>query len=130
MVTLADTSAWVEFLRNTDSHANERVRELLHTPDQLAVTEPVLMEVLAGAGSREERDSLRRMLRRCELVTVEPADYEAAAGLLRACRRHGETVRNVVDCLIAAVALRAGIALLHADADFDAIARTTPLQVA
>jgi predicted nucleic acid-binding protein len=88
------------------------------------------MEVLAGARNREERDSLRRLLRRCELVPVEPADYEAAAGLSRACRHHGETVRNLVDCLIAAVALRAGVALLHADADFDAIARTTPLKVA
>jgi predicted nucleic acid-binding protein len=61
---------------------------------------------------------------------VEPADYEAAAGLFRACRRHGETVRNLVDCLIAAVALRVGAALIHADSDFDAIARTTPLRVA
>ena len=129
-MTLADTSAWVEFLRDTGSPANARVRELLHAPAELAVTDPVLMEVLAGARSRAEHDSLRRLLRRCELIPAEPGDYEAAAALYRACRRRGETVRNMIDCLVAVVALRSGAALLHADEDFDAIARTAPLRIA
>ncbi|MDQ3574904.1 MAG: hypothetical protein M3378_03865 [Actinomycetota bacterium] len=34
------------------------------------------------------------------------------------------------DCLIAAVAIGAGVPLLHADADFEVLARHTELQVA
>lgn len=46
---LADTSAWVEYDRATDSTADLRLAELIATDGPLMVTEPVLMEVLAGA---------------------------------------------------------------------------------
>jgi predicted nucleic acid-binding protein len=42
----------------------------------------------------------------------------------------GETVRALTDCLIAAVAIRTGVSLLHSDSDFEALARQTPLQLA
>jgi predicted nucleic acid-binding protein len=54
-----------------------------------------------------------------------PADYELAAVLYRTCRTRGETVRKLIDCLIAAVAVRAGCEILHADADFEVLARHT-----
>ena len=59
-----------------------------------------------------------------------PADYEEAASLFRACRQNGEKVRSVIDCLIAATAIRAAVPLLHADADFDRLARHTGLEIA
>src|SRR2546425_1265446 len=55
--------------------------------------------------------------------------YLEAAGLYRAARRAGVTVRSGVDCLIAACALRHKLTVLHIDRDFDAIARVSPLQV-
>jgi predicted nucleic acid-binding protein len=61
---------------------------------------------------------------------MQASDYDAAALLYRQCRRQGETVRKLIDCLIAAVAIRAGIAVLHNDRDFDVLARHTELQVA
>ncbi len=64
------------------------------------------------------------------VIPLVPADYEEAAGLYRTCRRRGETVRRLVDCLIAAVTIRAGAGLLHADADFTVLARHTSLVVA
>lgn len=56
-------------------------------------------------------------------------DFEAAAGIFRTCRRRGKSVRRLVDCLIAAVAIRAGLEILHRDRDFDVIARHTGLRV-
>jgi predicted nucleic acid-binding protein len=56
--------------------------------------------------------------------------HEAAAALHRTCRRNGETVRKLVDCIIAAQAIRAEVPVLHADADFDILARHTPLELA
>jgi predicted nucleic acid-binding protein len=74
---------------------------------------------------------LRRFLGRFELLPVEGlADYEAAAELYRRCRAGGETVRKLTACLIAAVAMRHGAALLHRDHDFEVLARHTPLRVA
>jgi len=48
----------------------------------------------------------------------------------RPCRRGGETVRRLVDCLIAAAALSADVAVLHDDSDFDVLARHTALRLA
>lgn len=128
---LADTSAWVEYLRGTGSRAHRELRRLIADEAPMATTEIVVMELLAGASDDEELTRLSRLLGRFELLPVEGlADYEAAAELYRRCRRAGETVRKLTDCLIAAVAIRAGAALLHRDQDFDVIARHAPLRVA
>lgn len=44
---LADTSAWVEFIRGTGSSTDHRIADLVIDPEVLAVTEPVIMEVSA-----------------------------------------------------------------------------------
>jgi len=129
-VILADTSAWVEYLRATGSLAHRRLRELIDGDAELATTEVVHLELLAGAADAEHVTRLRRFLGRFELLPFEGlADYEAAADLYRRCRAGGETVRKLEDCLIAVVALRHDATLLHRDHDFDVIARHAPLRV-
>ena len=124
---LIDTSAWVEFLRDTGSPACRRVDELLGR--DIATCDPVRMELLAGARDDSHLNDLRRLLARAVLVPTLPADYDRAATLYRTCRRSGETVRRLIDCLIGAVVIRADASVLHADADFDVLGRHTPLRV-
>lgn len=124
---LVDTSAWVEFLRDTGSVACILVEELLAA--DIAVCEPVRMEVLAGARDESHLLDLRRLLARAVVIPTQTTDYEDAAALYRRCRREGETVRKLMDCLIAAIAIRAGVPILHNDADFDALARHTGLRI-
>jgi predicted nucleic acid-binding protein len=97
--------------------------------EEIAICDAVRMEVLAGARDEHHLDRLRRLLARATLVETKPSDYDTAASLYRICRRRGETVRKLIDCLIAAVAIREGMTLLHADADFEALARHTSLQI-
>ncbi len=125
---LIDSSAWIEFLRDTGSPVCKRVDRLLAA--ELATCHPIRMEVLAGARSEEHLRDLRRLLARASLLPTEPADYEEAAALYRTCRREGQTVRRLMDCLIAAIAIRAGVPVLHADSDFVTLARHTPLEIA
>ena len=124
---LVDSSAWVEFLRDTDSAVCRRVDELLG--QELATCDPIRMEILAGARNENHLSGLRRLLARAFSVAAEPIDYEEAAALYRRCRRGGETARKLVDCLIAAIAIRANFPVLHADGDFDVLARHTALRV-
>jgi len=124
---LVDTSAWIEFLRDTGSPACVRVDEVLGS--DLAICDPVRMEVLAGARHESHLRELRGLLARASQVPTYPIDYEDAAALYRTCRRGGGTVRKLIDCLIAAVAIRADLAVLHADTDFDGLARHTPLRL-
>jgi hypothetical protein len=121
-VILADTSAWVEFDRATGSVVDRRMTELIASDGPLAVTEPVLMEVLAGARDDRRADDLRRLLLRCRLLALDPvADFDAAARVYRRCRRVGVTPRGLVDCLIVAVAWRSGASVLAQDVDVDRV---------
>ncbi len=122
---LIDTSAWIEFLRDTGSTVCNTVDELLGT--DLAICDAISMEVLAGARNEQHLAQLRGLLARATLVPIIAEDYDQAAALYRTCRRNGETVRKLIDCLIAAVAIRANAPVLHADTDFAALARHTPL---
>jgi predicted nucleic acid-binding protein len=126
-VILIDTSAWIEFLRDTVSPVCHRVDELLAT--DIATCDPVRMEVLAGARDEGHLRGLRGLLERAILLPTHPGDYEDAAAIYRSCRRQGETVRKLIDCLIAAIAVRQGVPLLHSDSDFDVIRRHTTLGV-
>ena len=124
---LVDTSAWIEFLRDTGSATCERVETLLDA--EIATCDAVRMEVLAGARDERHLQSLRGLLARAILIPTSPRDYDNAAALYRQRRRKGETVRKSIDCLIAAVAISAEVPILHNDVDFDVLARHTPLQV-
>jgi predicted nucleic acid-binding protein len=130
-VILADSSAWVEYLRATGSPVHLRLRQLIADGGDLVTTEVVMMELLAGETTPDGVARLRRLLGRFDLLPIEGlADFEAAAELYRRCRAAGETVRKLTDCLIAAIALRHGATLLHRDRDFEVIARHAPLMVA
>ncbi len=124
---LIDTSAWIEFLRDTGSPICQRVDDLLAT--EIAICDVVRMEVLAGARDEQHLQQLRRLLARASTLPTEPVDYDAAAALYRTCRQRGHTVRKLIDCLIAAVAIRGNVPVLHMDVDFDILAQHTTLQV-
>jgi predicted nucleic acid-binding protein len=122
-VILPDTSAWVEYDRATGSAVDQRLTALIAAGGSVAVTEPVIMEVLAGARNDQRESDLRRLLLRFELLRFDVvADFDGAARLYRRCRRVGVTPRGMVDCMIAAVALRRGATLLSHDADMDRLA--------
>ena len=97
----------------------------------MATCDIVMLELLAGARSPAESTTLSRLLNRCRLLPVRPLfDYEAAARIYQRCRLSGITPRTLSDCLVAAVATRAEVPLLHADADFDRMAPVIGLQLA
>ncbi len=120
---LADTSAWVEYDRASGSSVDRRLSHLIETSGPLAVTEPVLMEVLAGARDDRQEERLRRLLLRFDLLPFDAVtDFDAAARIYRRCHAAGITQRGLLDCSIAAVAWRRGAALLTHDADLARIA--------
>lgn len=127
---LADTSAWVEYDRATGSRVDQRLMELISANGPLAVTEPVIMEIVAGARTDERESDLRRLLLRFPLLRFDAAiDFEAAARIYRQCRRVGITPRGMVDCMIASVAHRYGASLLTSDADLSWVAKILRIEL-
>jgi predicted nucleic acid-binding protein len=123
-VILADTSAWVEYDRATGSPVDQRLTALITDDGPVAVTEPVIMEVVTGARSHNRETDLRRLLLRFRLLPFDAAaDFDAAASIYRQCRQVGVTPRGLIDCMIASVARRNQAAVLAADADLSRVAR-------
>jgi predicted nucleic acid-binding protein len=130
-VIVVDTSAWVEFLRATGSAADRTLDRLLAEEAELAVTEMVVAEILAGARDERHWTQLRQRLLALPVLSLGGlAGFEAAAALYGRCRRQGVTLRRLVDCLVVVPAFRSGAPILHAGADFDLIARCAPLGLA
>ena len=130
MMLIADTSAWVEWLRQRESPADLAMNTAM--VDELVVLlEPVKAELLIGARDRAEVGILRRLLETVDFELVHPRDdFESATELFHTARQRGVTVRGLADCLIAAMALRLGLPILHHDRDFARLAPAIELQQA
>lgn len=120
---LADSSAWVEYDRASGSAVHLRLKGLIDADGPIAVTQPVILEVVAGARDERREADLRRLLGRFELLSFEAvSDFDGAVRIYRRCRGAGVTPRGMIDCMIAAVAWRRGATMLACDADIDRVA--------
>jgi predicted nucleic acid-binding protein len=119
---IADTSAWIEWLRRRESPADLAL-DAAFADDLVVLLEPVKAELLIGARDRTEVATLRRLLETVDFELVYPRDdFESATELFHTARQGGVTIRGVMDCLIAAMALRLGHPVLHHDRDFARLA--------
>ncbi|PKO59877.1 MAG: VapC toxin family PIN domain ribonuclease [Betaproteobacteria bacterium HGW-Betaproteobacteria-18] len=122
---IADTSAWIEFLRASDSAADRRMRRAFRDDEAVWVPDVVYREVLQGASKLSVFYELQELLDSMPAFTsADPWELSRSAALLYArCRWQGLTVRSPNDCLIAACAIESGEPLLAQDRDFAAMAR-------
>ena len=110
---------------------NARVAEWFEVrllADALAVCEMVLIEYLMGARTGSHFDQLLDALTAMPTVATEPVDWRRAIEVQRALAWQtggGQRSVKVPDLLIAAVAERAGLRLVHYDEDYDRIAAIT-----
>ena len=116
--------------RASGSAVDLRLTGLIERGGPLSVTQPVVMEVLAGARTDEREGDLRRLPRRFELLHFDAVtDFDTAVTSYRRCRRVGVPPRGMVDCLIAAVAWRHRAALPAYDVDLDRVARVVGIDL-
>lgn len=125
---VVDTSVWVDFFRQRTTPQAAALTDLLEDDAGVAITDVVLTELLQGVSNAEAPRFEEAMLAFDVLRLGSIDDYTRAAALYRQARSAGQTVRRTVDCLIASVCVREGLALLHADVDFDRLARCTELE--
>jgi predicted nucleic acid-binding protein len=129
-VILVDSSAWVEFDRATGSAVDRALTDLIATGGPVAVSEPIVMEVCAGARNAARERDLRRLMARFDLARFDAtADFNGAVTIYRTCRSAGITPRGLIDCMIAAVALRHDAQLLAQDRDLANVAHVMGIPV-
>lgn len=127
---LVDTSVWIDFFNGHESGQVQCLACAIAESESIAVPGVVLTEILLGLKHDAEAEHIASLLDTFDAM-AEPtrADYIEAARIYRLCRAKGFTIRSTIDCLIAQLCLRDGLALLTKDRDFKAIADCLPLQL-
>lgn len=127
---VVDTSVWIDVLGGRRTRQARRCVELIEGGDPVALTDVVFAEILQGLSSDAEAELVERHLRAFPVLRLEGLDdFALAAELYRTACNKGVTIRNTLDCLIAAPCVRTGAPLLHSDADFDRLASCTSLRI-
>ncbi|MCU0722166.1 MAG: PIN domain nuclease [Planctomycetes bacterium] len=126
---LVDTSVWIDFFRGTDSPEADLLARAIAGDEDLAICGLILMEILQGIGDGDQARRTRNALAPLLFLPLPHRAWVLAADLYRAARAGGKTVRNSVDCLVAACAILHGAALLQKDRDFRAIASVSNLRL-
>jgi hypothetical protein len=126
---LVDTSVWIDFFRNVESWEAARLDTALATYDDLAICGPIIMEIRQGVASDKAAREIERLFSPLVYLPTPRKTYCRAADIYRSARRKGKTIRNAMDCLIAACAIDSRVQLLHRDRDFLTIAGISNLDL-
>jgi predicted nucleic acid-binding protein len=123
---LIDTSVLVALFKDRTGAVAEGLRELLEGRS-FYLTRFTQMELLQGARDEKEWLTLSEYLAGQHYLEIGEAGWANAARLYFDLRRRGLTVRSVIDCCIAEIALRHEVTLVHNDRDFATIAKLKAL---
>ncbi len=118
MITLVDTSAWIDFFRG-ERLARARVDGLLNH-GEAGVCGPVLAEVLSGTQDRFTWQRLSNLMSALPLLEPEPGAWLRVAELRFLLARQGAQA-HLIDLMIAVTAADRRASLLTRDRDFERI---------
>lgn len=124
---LIDTSVLVALFKDRSGVAAHALRNILDGRDY-CLTRFTQMELLQGARDENEWLKLSDYLADQDYLEASEETWAAAARLYFDLRRKGLTVRSVIDCCIAEIAIAHGATLLHNDRDFATIATRRALK--
>lgn len=126
---MVDSSVWIAYFNGNDTPEAQLLDEAL-THRRIGIGDLILAEVLQGFSDSREYEQAKAELVRFEIIEMGGQDNVlAAVDCYRWLRRRGVTVRGLIDCLIAASAIRGGHTLLHNDRDFDQFEKHLGLRV-
>jgi predicted nucleic acid-binding protein len=126
---MIDTSVWVDYFRGTLTPEVAWLRNAIADDADLCTCGTVLTEVLQGVRSDGELRTVRAAMDDLMYLETSRGAHLHAAEIYRAARKKGKTVRNAVDCVIAACAIAHDVPLLQSDSDFQTIAGVSGLRL-
>jgi predicted nucleic acid-binding protein len=129
-VIVVDSSVWIANLRDRDTAAVRRLRQL-RDHEQIIVGDLILLEVLQGARDDLQAVRIEYGLRRFDVVPMlDDTLAVRAAANYRLLRSRGITVRKTVDLIIGMFCIERDHQLLHDDRDFDPMVEHLGLRLA
>jgi len=127
---LVDSSVWIDYFRSVDTPQVALLDSLLGR-SPLAVGDLIAAEVLQGIQDERDFKLVKKTFEAFEHVDLVGYDLAVKASEnYRSLRRMGFTIRKTIDTLIATRCMEDGLALLHADKDFNPFSEHLGLRVA
>ena len=127
-MVLVDTTVWIDFFGGQDSAQVKALVDLLEGSSNVCTCGIILTEVLQGIRDDEAYRKAVSSFENFLYLHMSRETFIEASALYRSLRRRGITVRKPVDCMIASVAMKHDVPLLHNDRDYDQIARHSELK--
>lgn len=128
-MVIVDTSIWIDFLKGRDTPGSVHLEQLLDDESDLFTSGIIVQELLTGIKDKKARNSVKKDFE--AFITVMPSlgTHVQAAEIYDGCRKRGITVRSIVDCLVAALAIEYDLSVLQDDRDYQGIAQVFPLKL-
>jgi predicted nucleic acid-binding protein len=123
---LADTSVWIEVLKDTKGNSVQAFRRRIDT-EICVFSRFTQLELLQGAKDEEEWKRLNDYLSTQYYLEATENTWREAARIYFDLRRTGITLGSPIDACIAQIAIESSVLLLHRDRDFEIIAGVRPL---
>ncbi|HRG47166.1 MAG TPA: PIN domain-containing protein [Leptospiraceae bacterium] len=117
MITLIDTSAWIEALRvKGNEEIRGKVKEFLVSGDA-RIAEPILLELFHGARGKKELDTIKDLSDTVPILKCNEKVFEEAYKNGMELRTKGLTV-PAMDILIYTISIFYKTKIYHNDSDF------------
>ena len=126
---MIDTSVWIDFFRGVPSSETTLLRDCIGQRDRIFMTGVIAQEILQGIRDDSLYQSIKDYLFLFDRLDVDFSDHIEAGNIYRGLRKAGVTISSPIDCLIAFIAIRHNVSLLHKDSDFTLIAKHYPLLI-
>lgn len=127
MLTLIDTSLWIDFTRSRSPRALKRFIAPYILSRTAHTAEPIRFEVLRHA-TADEIEPLTLQFETLPSLATPPGLWSRATELGQACRRRNHTVGSL-DLVVASCAIHHDAELVTFDSDFRAIASVSKLRL-
>ena len=126
---LVDTSVWIDYFRGVDSPEAGWLSSAIADDADLCICGVVLTEILQGIKLESQYRAAKRSLEAMLYLATSRGAYYLAADIYRAARKRGQTIRNTIDCIIAACAITNNARLVQKDKDYITIASVSKLKL-
>ena len=126
-LVLVDTSAWLCFFSRRGFEDIKKTLSTLLDEDRAAIAGPILVELIQGTRTTEEKETIKKLIRGIHWLSVSDDHWHKAAEMAFALRRKGVT-SSAIDTLIAILAIDYRCLLLHKDSHFELIAENSSLK--
>ena len=127
MKLLVDSTVFIDFFGGRETEQVATLEECFQNSDDVCYCGFVLAEVLQGIRDEKQLFIVKRQFENLTYLEDDRSTFEFGATIYRELRRTGVTIRNSIDCLIAATVIQHGVHLLEHDRDYKFIDQHFPL---